>query len=618
MHLWPHIPEILLCSLAYILAFFLPGYFFSKWLRSSAPVLSAFVLSLLLLYQGFLWLEIMGIPLRFSTMLGWELVCAFVAFFAWRAYPPTPTLPGSTLLTAGPSTRGGSVGAIPWFLISLGILTGAILLLRAWLVPLTGPDLGNRWDQLAREVLLLHHYHFYPPQSAEDFHHYGFPESLPPMLTAVHWWLYASLGRAVPRATAPFIMLQYAVLAGFVHRLTKAISSPLAAAIAVILLAAAPLTFFSLVLGQEAGLVAVGATAMLYFIWLEPDDWRGAILAGCAASFAPLVREYALAYLFLGFCLSIWRRRNIRWLIIFCITSAALAAPWYIRTWLLTGNPIYSLSILGLFPVNPIIAAQYRIAGQTRSFWLISSWSWQSIGKLLLEFAPLQLIFGIPILIASIRQQTWLLVSLMLFFALWLISLGLSDSLMIWTRTLLPALAVLSILSAIATVRLFRFSATARMTIICLLLASWSYTAAFGLIYPRALSVTPPSDWLASAFATDFPHWDKNVVQADFAGHLPAGCRVLSTDLFAWSYHLRTPNEVVPLWSPEVGFIFDSSLPLSEVYDRLATLHIGAIWWSPDDLHRFSFNRLYAQGPPDWTRLAQAGSSFLDKFPQPK
>jgi hypothetical protein len=194
-------------------------------------------------------------------------------------------------------------------------------------------------------------------------------------------------------------------------------------------------------------------------------------------------------------------------------------------------------------------------------------------------------------------------------------SLGLSDSLLIWMRTLLPAVCILSILFALIAVRLFRRSAAARLTIIFLMLASWSFAGIFGLIYPHRLGQTPPRDWMASAFATDFRHWDQDVGAADFASHLRPGCRVLSSDLYAWSAHLRSSNEVVPLWSPEVRFIFDSSLPLAEIYERLARLRICAIWWEPDDVHRFPVNRLYVDGPKDWTLLAQSGSGYLYRLP---
>ncbi|HWB53218.1 MAG TPA: glycosyltransferase family 39 protein, partial [Tepidisphaeraceae bacterium] len=441
MHVWANGAEIITCGIAYVLGFFLPGYLFSRWLRSSAAILSGVVLSLVILCQGFFWLEVIGIPLQFWTMAVWELMWTGIAIWCVAVSRRDENLKPKE---ANPN----GLGAIGWILIGLAAVTGGILLLRAWLVPLTGPDVENRWGLLARQVLRLGHYHFYPPRRAQDYQYYGFPESLPPMLTAAMWWIYASLGRAVLKATAPFVAGQYAVLAGLVYRLTRRYASPTASAMALALLAATPLVFFSLVVGQEAGLVAIGAMAMLYFVLPGNDasDWRCAVLAGAAAALGPLVREYALVFPILGLALAVGYRRPIRWMMIFCLSVAVLILPWCARTWILTGNPVYSLSLFGLFPVNPIVAAQYHIAAKSRSVWIIPASTWWMIGRLLLVLAPLPLIFGLPALIEAARQRRSLIVAFLVFFALWFVSLGLSDSLLMWTRTLLPAAAVLCVL----------------------------------------------------------------------------------------------------------------------------------------------------------------------------
>jgi hypothetical protein len=136
------------------------------------------------------------------------------------------------------------------------------------------------------------------------------------------------------------------------------------------------------------------------------------------------------------------------------------------------------------------------------------------------------------------------------------------------------------------------------------------------MVYPRVLRGIPPNQWLLCALSTDSRRLDQDSFEADFSGHLRPGARVLSTDIYAWSSHLRTPNEVVPLWSPEVRFIFDPSLPLSSVYSRLAGLNIEAVWYESDDMRRFPLSRLYTEGRSNWKILFRGKRFLLYSLPK--
>lgn len=604
------VPAILFGCLAYVLATFLPGYFFSKLLRSPIPWLSAFFISVTLLCYGFIWLEIAHIPLRFGTMLAWELFWTLLGLVLWRLAPRAEAAKPKQL----------HYGGITWLLLAMVVIMGALLAMRVWLVPMSGPDLCNRWDQLAREVMLLGHYHYYPPQTTQDFQHYAFAESLPPMLTSMIWWIYASLGTAMQRATSLFIVLQVIVLLGLVNRLALRFSTPLAAAIATLLVAATPLGYFALAMGQEAGLIAIGVMAMLYFVLpgsdIEENEWRSAVLAGIAAAFAPLSREYGFAFVLLGLILAIWYRRRTRWIILFCLTIIVLDAPWYLRTWILTGNPFYSLSILNLFPTNPIVAGQYRIAAHRHSIWTMPLSGWHTLLVMAMLLVPIQTVLTIPILLAFCRRHIGLVIAFVICFAAWFMSVGISDGGLYWMRTLLAALAVISVLMGIAALDLLRRWKGALPIVLTILIISWVGTFIFGMVYPHALSHTVPAQWPELAFSSEAHNWQAFAIDADFAGHLPPGCRVLSTDIFAWSAYQRSPNPVVPIWSPEVRFIFDSSLPLPQVYERLQKLHICAIWYETADNDRFPPNKLYEAGPTNWKKLNATGGFALYRLPE--
>ena len=203
-------------------------------------------------------------------------------------------------------------------------------------------------------------------------------------------------------------------------------------------------------IGQETGLTALSIAATIYFVVIarEPDDLPAMVSAGLAAALCALSREYGWIALIAGAIALLWRRHPLKQVMVFGAVATAAAAPWYIRNWILTGNPFYSLKFLS-FAVNPVHDSimRYYSASLGITHWTGSNWA--SLLFLLLVFATFQLLAGIPGGFTRFRSHGYLLVIALLLIGVWILSAGYtSGGVLASTRVLSPALVVLSITAA--------------------------------------------------------------------------------------------------------------------------------------------------------------------------
>src|SRR5262249_38174001 len=146
----------------------------------------------------------------------------------------------------------------------------------------------------ARRLLTLGAFNFYPPLTPADFRTYFFVDGIPPLVSFTYWWLYASAGSHMPSLTSILVAAQFACTLAFTYGAASVVFSRRAGVLAAAGLAASPLYFRSLVLGQETGLTALSIAATIYFTVTarQSKDSRTMILAGLAASVCALSREY--------------------------------------------------------------------------------------------------------------------------------------------------------------------------------------------------------------------------------------------------------------------------------------------------------------------------------------
>jgi hypothetical protein len=142
------------------------------------------------------------------------------------------------------------------------------------------------------------------------------------------------------------------------------------------------------------------------------------------------------------------------------------------------------------------------------------------------------------------------------------------------------------------------------------------FTAAQGAVSPNSLSSLRPGQWLESAFprvppAAEFQVRDKLVKL------LPPGYRVLSDSAYLHAALIGAGIEVVPVWSPEVRFLF--SAPPEEADRQLRALHIGSVVCYPQTMNMSyltSASPFYATLPERWRPLAQVGDFLFVLAPK--
>ena len=421
----------------------------------------------------------------------------------------------------------------------------------------------------------------------------------------------------MPSLISIFVAAQFACTLAFTYGTASVVFSRRAGILAAAILAASPLYFRSVVLGQETGLTALAIAATIYFIVSARavTDVRAMVSAGLAAALCALSREYGWIAVIAGVIALVWKRQPRKQVFIFCITATAAAAPWYVRNWLLAGNPFYSLRF-GSFPVNEIHdrILHYYSASLAVQHWTINEWV--NVLSVLLLLATFQVLAGIPGGFRGFRVHGYLIVIAFLLGAVWIQSVGFTSGGAEGSmRVLSPALVVLSITGAGLLEPLTRrarwYTAVAVAIIGCQF-----FTAAQGAVSPNSLSSLRPSQWLGSAFPR-VPPAAEFQVRDQLVKLLPPGYRVLSDSAYLHAALTGAGIEVVPVWSPEVRFLFSSS---PEEADRqLRALHIGSVVCYPQTMN-MSFltaaSPFYAALPERWRPLAQVGDFLFVLAPK--
>jgi hypothetical protein len=294
--------------------------------------------------------------------------------------------------------------------------------------------------------------------------------------------------------------------------------------------------------------------------------------------------------------------------------ATAAAGPWYARNWILAGNPFYSLRFGG-FAVNPIHdrILHYYSASLGVQRWTAGDWA--SVLSPLLLFATFQVLAGIPGGFKGFRRHGYLLVTALLLAAVWMQSVGFtSGGADISTRVLSPAMVVLSITGAGLLEPLTR-RARWHTAMMAAIIVCQIWTAAQGAVYPKDPFSLRPSQWLQSAF----PHIGPNPefqARDQLVRTLPPGYRVLSDSAYLHAALVDAGIEVVPVWSPEVRFLFSASPGESE--RQLRALRIGSVAVYPQSMNMAfltSASPFYASLPERWRPLAQVGDALYILVP---
>jgi hypothetical protein len=543
-------------------ALVLPGWLVARRLRLPAPLLAGFIGGTLLLFGLVLAGDAAHVALAPRHLgLAWIAVIALAVAATWRH---------GAAAGAGQISRATPAAREAWPLFAALVPVLAAVAYRTTTQPLFGVDTVFRWNYLAEEMLARGSLGFYPPVTAADYAIYAWPDGIAPVVSSLYCWTYTVAGAAHAVATAPLIWLQVALLAAGIYALARRHFSPRAGAFAVALAAGSPVLWWAAAMGQETGLTALALLGLLLYLpeSHETETTGAVVCAALAASLGALAREYGLVLPVFGLALAGLRRLSARRCGLFALVALGATAPWYLRNAALTGNPLFNLDVGGWFAVNPV------------HHWLNASYlaelGWDHLPaeapRLLAVHGGLALL-GAGAGLTFCFSPAWpLAAAAALFGGLWFASLGYTAAgFMYALRVLSPALAVAAVLGGAALARLVPGRRATGVIALALGLAATD-AALRNLALPANVYRLPPHEWLTAGRALHDYH--ARPVYADLArvaGRerlLVLGPNALLT---------RAGARTLPLWSPEVRYLFDPTLPPAEIARRLRAADIGYV-----------------------------------------
>ena len=578
-----------------LLGLTLPGYLSARLLRLPAGWAVAFPFSALLLTLFTILFAIAGIPLRFSSMalmlLGWSVICSLLLKFR----------------KVGQDTVEPEMVKAPFSLIEKCALGFAVLIVmavgfRAVLYPLSGFDTFFRWEGLARLMLQHESLSFYPPVTAGDFATYLIPDGIPPLVATVYWWFYAAIGKPLMQVTAIPVALQLLSAMALTFLGTSLAFGSRAAYCSLLAFATSPLLINGFAIGQETGYTSLAVAGQFCFAMLAVRrPHAGSVIAAALfAALGALTRDYGPALALTGFLTLAWQPQTRRYLCLFCVTTAIISAPWYLRTWVVTGNPLYPRPLLGLFPVNDIYEAPQQILRQSFSFYHYSFKQWLGFLGVLASGAPLAILGGIPYALLKWRDSLPLLFTAGVLVILWLLSMGVTgDAGAVYSMLIItPVFVVLAIYAGAAGGELSGRdcckSCLGRIAATAALLFSAGYALACSLAHPF-----PPEQVFSAIY---YQHSGVPEICADSRtlaeqlqnSALPAGGVLTSNAYLGVILQQETRFRPVMVWSPAVRFVFDRGLDAKAVSKRLQAENIRLVYLDYGD---GAHNQFFVQFP---------------------
>ena len=323
-----------------------------------------------LVLPGWGWARHRGEGLMVAMVLSW------LSLFSWVVIAAVFTWPISREYLMGGQTLVGVTGLMMayrsgvrnwgierdfqlswgWFAFPMGV----VAVWKAIAQPLSGVDVDFRWNHLAAMMVKTGGLSFYPATTSRDFQTYFWVDGIPPLISSLYAWCYLIAGETNRVWTAIPVLMQWVAGMILLRTLGRFWGGKAGGDWALLLGGTSFLLQFAFNLGQETLCTAVG-TGLLVLGLSRESKKSGAANICLAASGAALVaaaREYGWAIVGAGIAVHvalIWSGER-KWSRLAGWSLLAIPATWYVRTWILSGNPWLSLSMGGLFSVNPVFA----------------------------------------------------------------------------------------------------------------------------------------------------------------------------------------------------------------------------------------------------------------------
>jgi hypothetical protein len=426
-----------------------------------------------------------------------------------------------------------------------------------------------------------------------------------------YWWLYASAGRHLPALTSILVAMQFTFTVAFTYGAAGALLQRRTAILAAAILASCGLYFDSVVMGQETGLTALSIAAMLYFIVTTEgaQDLRAMGAAGLAAALCALSREYGWIAVVAGVIALVWRSQPRRCVAFFVGIAVTAAAPWYLRNWIVAGNPFYSLRFLN-FAVNPVHAAIMDYYNSVNGVWHATANPFGRALRYAMLLGALAILTGLVGGLQRFRARGYLIIVAAVIGLVWAQSVGYTSGGIEYSmRVLSPALVALAILGAAAlepwTKRRSKFGA-----VISIIVLSQIWTAAQGLVFPNDSLQLRANDWFNALGPNPQPV--EFQLRDQFLKHLRRGSRVLTDSAILHAALTDLGVDIVPVWSPEASCVFAARAEEAESCLRSHGIEIVAYY--PRSLNTqflAAASPFYGFLPQRWSAWMKAGDVLV-------
>ena len=579
--------DIIYLSITAIL-FIAPGFLLSSLLKTKPIFLTSPLFSSLLLFHSIFWLEVLRFRISFASVSALLLLQSIGIVLLMRKKKISLKLPALCFKDFSKTEL---------MLAGLCLLPLLSLAIKSFNVPFEPGDPDFRWNCIALRMLELGNFSFYPAMVPADFDVYFYIDSMPQMVGFIYFYLYSAAGHYIPYAVTLSVICQYAILLCLCFKLGEVLYGRRAGLLAALTAGSSIMLFRSSVIGQETCLTAISMLGIFYFIMsADKDNMKlNLILAGLAAALGALSREYGPAFTLCGLAALLFRKASYKDIAISLAVVIALAAPWYLRTWIISGNPFYSTPCAGLFPVNPVHAGIMNTYKASLSFMLHPFANTMQALQILLLTAPLQLA-GLVTALIFFRKNWLFLLSAGGIFILWIYSVGLTSGGFLYSmRMLSPALALLSIPAGFLLLKISeKLTSKLFIGIMTLLLVLVSLQ---NLIFPFALWSTAPSNWLRAALEKPFRYPE---LIFRYTEVIPPESRILGSDAaLQASLYNKADRKITmsPVWSPEFAPLFNEKIPYAGKIAYLKEIGVRYYLYQPGTmnnayLERFSFFRL--------------------------
>lgn len=532
--------------------------------------MTSFLGSAALAFNLILVLDAFHLPLSiWNVGMAFVILTGFLILWAMRAEAPLSISRGSFALPDG----------IEWIWLIPPVLALASIAARSVIEPLNGYDNLFRWDYLAHLILRHRSLASYPPVSMSDFDLYSWCDGIPPLASFLNFIIYGAAGSEEPALIAVRAVSEFVLLAGLAFRFGRELWGTGAGWAAIAVLGSCTLLVWGLGIEQETGLTAISLVATVYFLRKSPanggENRYFVPWAGVAAGVGAISREYGLYFIILGAVLLLMGRRG-RSLLRFLLPAACVAAPWYIRNWIKTGNPVFP-ALGTIFPTNPV---HVEIMNDIANFmsYRTSPVPMSSVPWILLAISGavwLLALFGI----ARLRlRERGIILAMGLVVAIWVWSMPKTAAGWCYSmRVLLPALVLGSILASWigTTGRRVRIG----MGVLLGLLAVDSARRAWML----------PDDPYTTPWSLSFDEWrifraqDQSQRRHNIWPVLvnaAAGRYIVVDSPQTFISILDANGHPTPLTSPRVASLFDPLLSVAQAVQRLRELNVRFLTFS--------------------------------------